>query len=225
MGEVKPAQCLDMDRAIAYLEKVIVDPDATPRVLSLTDLFVTVGHGEQRALISLEILASISFHQMHNEFRSLERMVPTAYVYTFDPASIFAAQLDPTLLNRLTILGVRRAIHVCPPKKMRLFAFNDYIDGQAKNLLRRVFQASAHSTGVKVISKSKLFPAPKGLYDPSDLLQGYQAALVVHNNSDGFGQNIQTEPPGMSLDGSFGAYSSAAASLRRERDWTRVEIV
>jgi hypothetical protein len=43
------------------------------------------------------------------------------------------------------------------------------------------------------------------------------AILVIHNNSDGFGQNIETENAFGSLDGAIGANSSAAASLRRDR--------
>ncbi|KZV96852.1 hypothetical protein EXIGLDRAFT_399843 [Exidia glandulosa HHB12029] len=41
------------------------------------------------------------------------------------------------------------------------------------------------------------------------------ALLVLHNNSDGFGQNIETEGPGSSLNGAIGCASSAAASLHR----------
>lgn len=40
--------------------------------------------------------------------------------------------------------------------------------------------------------------------------------LVLHNNSDGFGQNIETEGVS-SLDGALGVYSSAAAGLHRKR--------
>jgi len=42
--------------------------------------------------------------------------------------------------------------------------------------------------------------------------------LVVHNNSDGFGQNIETEYALGSLDGAVGSNSSAAASLYRGRE-------
>ena len=41
--------------------------------------------------------------------------------------------------------------------------------------------------------------------------------LVIHNNSDGFGQNIETEGMVGSLDGAIGSSSSAAASLERNR--------
>ena len=42
-------------------------------------------------------------------------------------------------------------------------------------------------------------------------------ALVLHNNSDAFGQNIETEGPS-SLDGVIGSYSDAACHLERNRE-------
>jgi hypothetical protein len=54
-----------------------------------------------------------------------------------------------------------------------------------------------------------------GLYNPPMDARG--AMLVIHNNSDAFGQNIETEPSGGSLDGVVGEYSSASASLMRDR--------
>lgn len=47
--------------------------------------------------------------------------------------------------------------------------------------------------------------------------QAKSAMSVIHNNSDGFGQNIETEAMTGSLDGAIGSSSSVAASLERSR--------
>ena len=67
-------------------------------------------------------------------------------------------------------------------------------------------------------SKSELFKGHDGRYNIELLKQAEGAMLVVHNNSDGFGQNIETEHALGSLDGAVGSNSSAAASLHRGRE-------
>ena len=70
------------------------------------------------------------------------------------------------------------------------------------------------------MSRDQLFSGGKksraGLYTPPPEAEG--AMLVVHNNSDALGQNIESEYAGGSLDGVIGAYSSAAGSLMRDRE-------
>lgn len=76
----------------------------------------------------------------------------------------------------------------------------------------------------EIVNNRKIFSFDKVtanvLYSPP---QGTEnAALVIHNNSDGFGQNIEYEPMGFeggygSLDGAVGCTSSAAASVKRDR--------
>ena len=63
--------------------------------------------------------------------------------------------------------------------------------------------------------KNLLFKKPKG--DPKGKASSESAEylLVIHNNSDAFGQNIETESAGGSLDGAIGVYSNAAACLAR----------
>ena len=225
--EVAAAQCLNIPQAISHLEKLILDPLTSDKDQTLVDLFVVVGHGPSRTCLSLELIGAIAKHQMCNELRALERMVSAdqGYVYTWDPAAIFAAHLDATLLNRLIILGTRRAIAMCPPTKLRVFAFNDYADSKAVHLTRATFRHHPVTRPIPVVPKSELFPGPALSYNVSSYPNAQRAVLVTHNNSDAFGMNITTEAPGGSMDGSFGAYSSAAASLRREQDWSKIRII
>lgn len=62
--------------------------------------------------------------------------------------------------------------------------------------------------------KNLLFKIPKTSRGPEP---GENAGylLVIHNNSDAFGQNIETECGAGSLDGAIGTYSNAAACLAR----------
>lgn len=227
-SEISASQCIDIDQAITHIETVILDPQASDDAQSLAELFVAIPQrGVGQAYISLEILANLTSHQMQNELRATERMIPAEqdYVYVWDPAAIYAHHLDPTLLNRLTILGLRRAVQLCPPKGIKVFAFNDYADPKAVRLVTQAFEHHPLARFIPVVSKASLFPSPSLLYDPRRYPEAARAALVVHNNSDAFGQNIETEAPSGSMSGSFGAYSSAAASLRRDRDWAAVEFI
>jgi hypothetical protein len=47
--------------------------------------------------------------------------------------------------------------------------------------------------------------------------KGYEmAALVLHNNSDGFGDNIKNEKGKGSMDAAVGQFSDAAHKLRQD---------
>jgi len=101
---------------------------------------------------------------------------------------------------------------------LRVLAFNDYRDAAGLALLRRVFSAPAHRAGhVRVVSKASLFDwSPAAAGGAAQYSGPPSAALVLHNNSDAFGQNIETE--GMSsMDGVLGCCSDAAVIVRRER--------
>lgn len=161
------------------------------------------------------MLFNIAIHQARNELASLEILCPQGYVYTWDPPSIFAQRIGPKILNRLmarAIIELQRMGHVW--HNMRVFAFNDYRDRGVIKLLKE-----REGFAQKVRSKASLFQGPggsKGLYDVSHIPEAEGAMLVIHNNSDAFGQNIETE--GMSsLDGAIGVSSSAAAGLDRSR--------
>ena len=54
------------------------------------------------------------------------------------------------------------------------------------------------------------------LYRDSKYIGPQGLALVIHNNSDAFGQNIEFEGVS-SMDGMVGSYSNAACLLKRNR--------
>jgi hypothetical protein len=166
-------------------------------------------------VVSLEMLFNTALHQVRNEFSALEVLCTSGYVYTYDPASIFAAEIGATLLNRLMIAGLRCLSDSSPLPHMRIFAFNDYADKAAPSLIVKALSRQKH---VQVARKSDLFHGPDGKYDVQHHQKAVGAMLVVHNNSDAFGQNIETEGGFGSMDGAIGNNSTAAASLARERE-------
>lgn len=164
--------------------------------------------------VSLELLFNTALHQLRNEFSALEILAPQGYIYTYDPASIFAKYIGADLLNRITLAALRTLSSSNIFRNMRAFAFNDYADPGAIPLLRSALRRQER---VAILPKADLFKWEGGKYDPTFLEGGKEAWLVVHNNSDAFGQNIETEGDGGSMDGALGANSSAAASLERGR--------
>ncbi|GMK57338.1 hypothetical protein CspeluHIS016_0401720 [Cutaneotrichosporon spelunceum] len=166
-----------------------------------------------KGVVSLELLFRSYVEALSNELGALEA-VCLQYVYTSDPPTIFARECDATLLNRLQAAALEYLVGLNPQqiKNMRIFAFNDYADPNATYY----FQKALNATNVVVMTKSALFPKEQGGYywPPS---KGKGCLLVLHNNSDAFGQNIETEGPGGSMDGAIGCNSSVASSLQRDR--------
>ncbi|KZO93908.1 hypothetical protein CALVIDRAFT_539559 [Calocera viscosa TUFC12733] len=197
-----------VESTIDALENWIKTPDASPE--EVRNAYFCIPSGE---ILSLELLFNSALHQVRNELSALEAMCPQGYVYTFDPPAIFARMVDATLLNRLFIAAVKTLSKKNQFKNMRCFAFNDYADPSAFQIyLPIALQDQKH---VLVTRKLVLFTGKGGQYVPPKGME--EALLVLHNNSDGFGQNIETEAPGGSMDGAIGAFSSVAASLRRDR--------
>jgi hypothetical protein len=197
LNEVEP---LSVSQAIAHLES------GRP----VQGVYVELGAGK---VLSLELLWRTSVEAQANEFGALEALCPLGYVYTFDPPSIFARMANATLLNRIQASALAHLVAANPGgfTHMRIFAFNDYADAGAL----AVFARSLAGTGVRVIPKADLFPPESdGRYSPPP--EGAGALLVIHNNSDAFGQNIETEGPNSSMDGAIGCASSTAGSLRRD---------
>lgn len=160
--------------------------------------------------ISLEALFNIYLHQIRNEMSGLEALLPQGYVYTIDPPSIFAATIGTAnvdILNRMQILAFQQ-LKPESFKNLKKIGFNDYSDKEAVGLYRKVF---TNTSGVEICSKASLFQA-NGKYSEKS-----PYALVIHNNSDAFGQNIENEPSGGSIDGAIGCYSDAACCLKRSR--------
>jgi hypothetical protein len=176
---------------------------------SCYDSFVRLPKG----VVSLELLFRAYMEALSNELGALEAACP-AYVYTSDPPAIFARECDARLLNRIQAQALGKLVELNPGriKNMRIFAFNDYADPDVMTH----FRGALEGTHVKVMRKADLFPANQGgYYAPPK--EGKGALLVLHNNSDAFGQNIETEGPGGSMDGAIGCNSSVAGSVRRDR--------
>jgi len=108
-----------------------------------------------------------------------------------------------TLLNRLQILAFKQMQKKSPLNHLKKIGFNDFSDKGAIPLLKKVFP------NIPIEPKSVLFES-----DHYSVKENY--ALVLHNNSDAFGQNIESEGPS-SMDGVIGYYSDAACQLRRDR--------
>ncbi|KAH7098630.1 hypothetical protein BKA62DRAFT_712313 [Auriculariales sp. MPI-PUGE-AT-0066] len=176
------------------------------------DVFVVERHA---GILSLEILFMTALHHLRNELSALEHLCAgSGYVYSYDPPRIFAQMLEgPEIINRCLAAALRALVDAGSIfSNMRGFAFGDYADPDVVPIFAKALSAFKD---IPVIPKNDLFPGPEYTYKPpSPSMAG--ALLVLHNNSDGFGQNIETEGPGGSLDGQIGSFSSAAASLHRK---------
>jgi hypothetical protein len=210
---------MSVDEAITFLESVIKSEKDVEE--QLVDKFMETLNDQ---VVSLELLYNTAVQQAINEFSALEAMFPQGYVYTYDPAVIFARQIGSRILNRLFLAAVKAVSNQNVFANMKTFAINDYNDKKLVDLANTALTAQVTGSEapgntevrhtIRCCSKSQVFDGKRGLYGGAE--KG--AMLVVHNNSDGFGQNIETENMGGSLDGAIGASSSAAASLERGRE-------
>ncbi len=157
-------------------------------------------------LISMEALFNIYVHQIRNEFTVLEKLLPQGYVYTIDPPSIFAQQIGGArVLNRLQMLAFKHITKEVQFDNLKILGFNDYADPAAVALWQNI-------VGERAKKKSELF-SESGYYSVKE-----DYALILHNNSDAFGQNIEFEGPNGSMDGAIGNFSDAAYKLQRDSE-------
>ncbi|KAH7369625.1 hypothetical protein BKA65DRAFT_486670 [Rhexocercosporidium sp. MPI-PUGE-AT-0058] len=216
---------MTLETTLSFLEALINDQAHIPD--QLVHRFAQVG----TRTVSLELLFVAAFQVVRNEFSALEALCTQGYVYTYDPPSIFAQCMDPVVLNRLVILAIKYLSSHNQLSNLKIFGFNDYADSPALGLLK---VALANQDDVVVVSKGDLFRGEDGRFengiwkelkgkgdggrfDIGKWPHAKGAMLVVHNNSDGFGQNVETEYLSGSLDGAIGFTSSAAGSLERGR--------
>lgn len=188
---------------IAYLEKLISTAKPENIKKEIKNCFVDY----DGVYLSLEVLFNTYIHQIQNEFYALNAAAYQGFVYTVDPPKIFAAYFgNAKLLNRLQILAFKKLSTTVIFNKMRYIGYNTFSDPTSLECLKKVFAN-------KAIPKSSLYDANHSYKVPPNC-EG--CALVIHNNSDAFGQNIQTE--GLSsLDGVVGFYSNAFIPLLRSR--------
>lgn len=216
LNEIAPHQVMSQAETLDYLEELI--ERATEEQSSsfrceiaperqIQGKFMRIGG----SVISLELLFQIYIHQVRNEFSILNANLPQGYVYTITPPSIFANAIGgAAMLNRLQALAFLALEQENLFSNLKVIGFNDYADKTMIPLLKKIFP------NVEVVNQIALFEEDGGYKGPQGL------ALVLHNNSDAFGQNIETEGAS-SLDGVIGSYSNAASVLKRDRadlvDW------
>ena len=181
--------------AVKYLEHLISWVNAEKINDNIEGKFLTV-NGK---LLSLEMLFQSYLNQLSNELILLEQGATQGYVYTIDPPSIFANFIgDATVLNRLQILAFKMLNCAFKLENIKAIGFNDYLDKEAILYFRKALPE------IKITNKNSALTMTKN------------HALVLHNNSDAFGQNIEFEGP-TSMDGIIGNYSDAAVALNRTR--------
>ena len=197
LAEISPNQIMSVKETQDFLEKALNNSEE----VSFQDRYMCLG----KTVVSLEILFQIYVEQIRNEFKVLNTHAPQGYVYTISPPSIFARGIGgAAILNRLQALAFRSLSKEDLFSHMHILGFSDYADKSMISLLQKALPR------VSVMSQSSLFNG-SGVYSGPEGL-----ALVIHNNSDGFGQNIETEGA-TSLDGVVGSFSNAASILQRDR--------
>eukprot|EP00186_Timspurckia_oligopyrenoides_P004085 CAMPEP_0182441414 /NCGR_PEP_ID=MMETSP1172-20130603/371_1 /TAXON_ID=708627 /ORGANISM="Timspurckia oligopyrenoides, Strain CCMP3278" /LENGTH=440 /DNA_ID=CAMNT_0024635669 /DNA_START=182 /DNA_END=1501 /DNA_ORIENTATION=+ len=208
----EPRNLIEEGDAMKYLKHLIES--------SSDDLLNTIENKYIRwsgYFISLEMMVKTYLEQMKNEFSVLENACAKPYIYTIDPPVIFANILSKTengslLLNRMQIIAIKLLSNQNSLRNAHSILFNDFNDTIAVRMLRVAFRG--RNGKVNVESKESLersdsedrvfYNIPKNV------------SLLLHNNSDGFGQNIETE--GLSsLDGVVGCFSNAYMALDRSR--------
>lgn len=198
LHEISPEQIMDPDQVEIDLEWFIENPQEN---LSFQDKYMRLGS----SIISLEMLFQIYVQQVRNEFKILNSHVIQGYVYTMNPPSIFARAVGGAhILNRFQALAFRSLVPENFFSHLQVLGFSDYADKGMIPLLKRALPQVRVVSQTELYDKNGFYNGPKGL------------ALVLHNNSDAFGQNIQTEEP-TSLDGVIGSFSNAASVLKRDR--------
>lgn len=206
LKEIEPKGVMGLKHAKAFLEETLLMGDADK---TLEGKYVNIGG----AVLSLEMLVRSYVEQVRNEFKVLNAHAPQGFVYTICPPSIFAAAIGgasggATLLNRLQALAFQILIASSPElfSNLKMVGYNNYADKEMLELFKQ-----------HVMPKIEVVQFPQGLYPNGGYYKGPEGcALVLHNNSDAFGQNIETEGFS-SMDGMIGTASDAALVVHRKR--------
>lgn len=170
-------------------------------------------------IVSLEALYNLYRQQIANEFSLFEKALPQGYIYTIDPPSIFVEKFggDTAILNYLQILAIKHFAAENELKYLKAIAYNDFQkDGSLQLLQATTIRAEGN---VVRVSMNTLYKNPmdkqERLYQGLPGCEG--TALIIHNNSDAFGENIANEGE-CSLDGVIGYNSDAYRALHKTRN-------
>lgn len=227
---------MGMGQTCTWLTNIVLSPASAspPNLSTIPWMFQNKYLYHKSVTISLEMLFQTACHQIRNELLVLEQLCQTkGYIYTWDPPVIFtwwfgkgAASQGTKFMSMIHLAALKHIVstRVHLIKAMKVLAWNDFDSTTVLNLLRAALQPLQEvRKDLMVGSKADLFARQeakagdgKGLYTPPKGAEG--AILVLHNNSDGFGQNIETESATSSMDGAIGANSSAVGCVVRDRD-------
>lgn len=180
-------------------------------------------------VISLEVMFNVYLQQVHNEMRVLEDTLQQGYVYTMDPPSIFLSTLGTAqdagkVFNRLQALAFQCVNQEIPLNNLRVIGFASFSDPGMISQLQKALPGKTVAHKADLFNQTKEDNTYLGKDNPlKNLCQG--AALVIHNNSDGFAQNVEHEQTGVdengnnqgSLDAVIGENSTAYEIVSRER--------
>lgn len=158
------------------------------------------------AVLSIEMLYNIVCEQQRIEHQLIDYISPNGYIYTWDPPAIFAKTIDADILDELWAAAILKI----KTQNLRMIAFNDWNNPS-------MITGLTLSMHVPVVAKATLFKGHNTTYSPPTHF--HDCALVLHNNSDAFGQNVETEIEFTSLDGALGAKSTLAAQVHRSREF------
>ena len=159
-------------------------------------------------LISMEILYNSYIEQLQNELFTCEQLTgEEGYVYTIDPPRIFAGQLGDDGAHALNLFQCLALKTLQPSlRKLKRIGMGGAPDEQQAKIIE------LYNIRTKDLAMKKT-----EMQDPDThlLRQGVigNAALILHNNSDAFYQNIRYEAAGGSLDGEIGECCNACLAL------------
>jgi len=121
---------MDIESTIQFLTDAIIHSENIEE--TMIGRFAELYNGQ---IVSLELLFNVAVHQARNEFSALEALCPQGYVYTYNPASIFAYEIGgASILNRLMAAAIK---HLSADNKflnMKIFSISDYADAQIVSL-------------------------------------------------------------------------------------------
>lgn len=211
------AKILSSEEAIHWIEQLIAQKETYQSVIEVIKNKAVQLKGR---FISLEVIFNMYFHQIKNEMQVLEEVLPS-YVYTIDPPSIFLSALGGLrpagiVFNCLQALAFGCIHRESPLTKLHVIACSDFDDKQMIGRLKAALPDKI------IASKQDLFDGNKqcikylGECNKDIHFECLNKPLVLHNNSDGFGQNIEFEGP-TSLDGMLGNYSDSYKTVERGR--------
>lgn len=212
LPSLSEVQVLDEAGALALLETIIAG-NGKPEDLKGKAIQMR-GHN-----LSLEVLYHYYTTQLSNELLSLEALCPQGYVYTIEPPSEFVKAIGrkSNFLNRLQALALKGLVDDGQVHNMKAISFAHFSDRSGGQHLQKAVEGS----DIQVYKKQALNDDSNGpfAFDSSNgayLLTEKPWALVMHNNSDGLGQNVETESL-QSQDGAVGNFTDAACPVRRNR--------